>query len=237
MSDLTGKRVVVFGGGSGAGLAAAKLLASKGAEVIITGRDAVKLKAAGLASAAVDGRDTTAVHAFFDKLGPFDHLVITAGATTRGGSFLEEITDARFRETFDGKFWVQITAAHAGARHIRKGGSITFFSGGANRKALRGMTNIAAVNGALDAVVPTLALELAPTRVNSISPGTLRTTYWTGVPEEQLDQIMDRVAKGLPAGRVGTADDIAEAVLFVVTNGFLNGTVLCVDGGLPHSAL
>jgi NAD(P)-dependent dehydrogenase (short-subunit alcohol dehydrogenase family) len=239
---LESQTVVVFGGGSGVGLASAKLLAEKGARVIIAGRGAdqldVQKELGSRASAyAVDGKDVAAVDAFFERIGPFDHLVITAGATNRGGDFVSSITDKTFRETFDGKFWVQITAAHAGARTIRKGGSITFFSGGANRRAIKGMANIAAVNGALDAVVPTLAVELAPTRVNSISPGTLRTSYWKGVEQAQLDQLFDHMAKALPAGRVGTPDDIANTVLFVVTTSYLTGTVLCVDGGLPHAAL
>lgn len=237
---MNGQKVVVFGGGSGAGLAAAKLLASKGAEVIVTGRNLDKMAAArkeGLTAKAVDGKDLRAVRAFFEEVGPFDHLVITAGQTNRGGSFVDDITDESFRATFDGKFWVQVNAAHAAARTIKKGGSITFFSGGANRRALRGMTNIAAVNAAIDGIVPTLAVELAPTRVNAISPGTLRTSYWTGVPEEQLEQIFDRTAKALPAGRVGSPDDIANAVLFLVTTSFVTGAVLAVDGGLPHSSL
>lgn len=238
---LEGQKIVVFGGGSGAGLASAKLLASKGAEVIVAGRGAESLDAKKElgpkgSAIAVDGKDVAAVEAFFEKIGAFDHLVITAGATNRGGEFVTSITDKTFRETFDGKFWVQVTAAHAGAKRIRKGGSITFFSGGANRRAMKGMVNIAAVNGALDAIVPTLSLELAPTRVNAISPGTLRTTYWTGVGEAQLEQIFDHMAKALPAGRVGTADDIANAVLFVVTTGYLTGAVLPVDGGLPHAS-
>ena len=240
---LEGQKVVVFGGGSGVGLAAARLLASHGAEVVISGRDAGKLAKAAkespgnVTARAVDGRDVAGVKAFFAEVGPFDHLVISAGQTNRGGSFLDDLDDAKFRETFDGKFWVQISAARAGARRIRRGGSITFFSGGANRRAIKGMVNIAAVNGALDAVVPTLAIELAPTRVNAISPGTLRTTYWTGVSEEQLEQIFGRMAKALPAGRVGTADDIANAVLFLVTTSFVTGTMLAVDGGLPHASL
>jgi NAD(P)-dependent dehydrogenase (short-subunit alcohol dehydrogenase family) len=239
---LEGQRVVVFGGGSGVGLASAKLLASRGAEVIVTGRSAQKLASATEAlervtSEVVDGRDVAAVRRFFDRLGAIDHLVLTAGQTNRGGSFVDEITDEKFRATFDGKFWVQITAAHAAARHIRPGGSITFFSGGASRRAMKGMVNIAAVNGAIDAVVPTLAVELAPTRVNAISPGTLRTTYWTGVPEEQLDQIFGRMAKALPAGRVGTAEEIANAVAFLIETSFVTGTVLAIDGGLPHASL
>jgi NAD(P)-dependent dehydrogenase (short-subunit alcohol dehydrogenase family) len=243
VKQLEGQRVVVFGGGSGVGLATAKLLASHGAELVISGRGEARLAAAAkeiggnVMARSVDGKDLAAVEAFFAEVGAFDHLVIPAGQTNRGGSFLEELTVAKLRETFDGKFWVQIAAAHAGARHVRPGGSVTFFSGGASRRALKGMANIAAVNGAIDAVVPTLALELAPTRVNAVSPGTLRTTYWTGVPDEQLEQIFGRTAKALPAGRVGTADDIANAVLFLVTTSFVTGTVLAVDGGLPHASL
>ena len=238
---LAGAKVVVFGGGSGVGLASAKLLATEGAELVVTDRSEEKLAAAAkdfpgrITTRTVDGKDEAAVSAFFEEVGAFDHLVIPAGQTDRGGGFLSELTLAKFRTTLDGKFWVQVTVAHEGARRIRPGGSITFFSGGASRRAMRGMVNIAAVNGALDAIVPTLALELAPTRVNAISPGTLRTTYWTGVPEAQLEQIFDHMAKALPAGRVGTAEDIANAVLFLVTTGYVTGTILAVDGGLPHA--
>lgn len=228
-------KIVIFGGGSGVGLAAAKLFVSQGDEVIIGGREITPEAKAVAPMFAVDGKKPEDVRAFFEKVGAFDHLVITAGQTNRGGSFADEITDETFRATFDGKFWVQVTAAHAAVKHIRKGGSITFFSGGAAHRAMKGMVNIAAVNGALEAIVPTLALELAPTRVNAISPGTLRTTYWQGVPEAQLDAIFDRMAKALPAGRVGTADDIAKGVHFLVTSPFVTGTVLSIDGGLPHS--
>jgi NAD(P)-dependent dehydrogenase (short-subunit alcohol dehydrogenase family) len=240
--SLADQHAVVFGGGSGVGLASAKLLVAQGARVSIAGRDRAKLDAAiagtrGIEAHVADGRDLQSIRAFFDTVGTFDHLVIPAGQTTRGGSFVDAITEASFRETFDGKFWVQVNVAHAGAKQIRAGGSITLFSGGASRRAMKGMTNIAAVNGALDAIVPPLSIELAPTRVNAISPGTLRTTYWTGTPEAQLDQIMNRMANALPAGRVGTADDIARAVLFLVTSPYVTGTVLAVDGGLPHASL
>jgi NAD(P)-dependent dehydrogenase (short-subunit alcohol dehydrogenase family) len=239
---LNEQKVVVFGGASGAGLASAKRLASAGADVLIAGMGVEKLVGiekeydGRIRTYAVDGKNVAAVRTFFAEVGALDHLVITAGQTNRGGGFLNDITDESFRATFEGKFWVQVTAAHEGARQIRPGGSVTFFSGGASRRAMKGMTNIAAVNGALDAIVPTLALELAPTRVNAISPGTLRTSYWTGVPDEQLEQIFDRYAKAVPAGRVGTPDDIANAVYFLVTTSYVTGIVLPVDGGVPHAS-
>ena len=242
MGTLSGQKAVVFGASSGVGLASAQILAAHGATVVITSRDRAELDKAALQieggraeAHAVDGKDEAAIARFFAAVGEIDHLVIPAGATDRGGPFLDTMTQESFRKTFDGKFWVQMNVAHAGGKYVKRGGSITFFSGGAAHRAMRGMVNIAAVNAAIEAVVAPLSLELAPTRVNAISPGTLATSYWKGVPEEQQRAIFERVASQLPAGRVGTANDIANAVLFLVTTSFVTGTVLQVDGGVEHS--
>lgn len=238
---LRGQRVVVFGASSGVGLATGQIAQELGAEVVLVARDAVKLRKAaeGFAKApqveAVDGRDAEGVDALFARLGALHHLVIPAGVTTPGGEMATKMTREAMRETFEGKFWVQVNVALAGMRKLQRGGSITFFSGGAAHRALRGMANVAAVNGALEAIVPTLALELAPTRVNAISPGTLDTPYWTGVPDDTKAGIFARQAELLPAGRVGTADDIANAVRFLLTTSYATGTVMRVDGGLPLS--
>jgi NAD(P)-dependent dehydrogenase (short-subunit alcohol dehydrogenase family) len=243
MQALEGTLAVVFGASSGVGSATARLLAASGAEVVLAGRDPARLEQArreagpNARAVEVDGRDPAALDRFFADVGPHRHLVIPAGQTSRGGSFVGELTMERFRDTFEGKFWVQLGVAHAGARYVERGGSITFISGGAAHRALMGMVNVAAVNGAIEAVVGPLARELAPTRVNAISPGTLATGYWRGVPDEQLERIFSRTAEALPAARVGTADDIAEAVLFLARSDFVTGTVLQVDGGIQHSSL
>lgn len=238
---LSGQTAVVFGASSGVGLATAQLLASHGARLVITGRDKERLDSVPVEGEVtrelVDGADYAAVERFFASVGSFDHLVIPAGATDRGGRFLEQITPQSFRATFESKFWPQMNVAHAGGRYVNKGGSITFFSGGAAHRALEGMANVAAVNGAIEAVVGPLAVELAPTRVNGISPGSLATGYWRGVPDADRNAIFKRIGDGLLVGRIGTAEDIANAVLFLVTTSFVTGTVLEVDGGLRHSRM
>lgn len=237
---LFGARVVVFGGSSGVGLAVAAAARAAGAEVVLAARGREKLERAlarlgeGARGEVVDGRDERQVDDLFARLGPIDHLVLPAGSTTPGGEFTK-MTRTAMRATFEDKLWAQLNPAFAGARSLRRGGSITFFSGGAAHRAIRGMANVAAVNGALEALVPTLALELAPSRVNAISPGTLDTPYWTGVPDEAKQAIFARTADALPAGRVGTAEDVAAAVLFLLGSSFTTGIVLRVDGGLPLS--
>lgn len=168
MLQLTGQIAVIVGGGSGVGAACAAALAELGAEVVLVGRRAERLKAVSESIGpvarwfAADGHSEEQMRVVFEQVGMFDHLLIPAAKTDRVGNFVEALTQEKFRETFEGKFWTQVNTAHAGAPFVRPGGSITFFSGAASRKAMRGMINIAAVNGALEAIVPGLALELAP---------------------------------------------------------------------------
>lgn len=238
MMQLTGQTAVIVGGGSGVGAACAVALAELGAVVVLVGRRAERLKAVSESIGslarwfAADGHSEEQMRTVFEQVGVFDHLLIPAAKTDRVGNFVEALTQDKFRETFEGKFWTQVNTAHAGAPFIRPGGSITFFSGAASRKAMRGMINIAAVNGALEAIVPGLALELAPTRVNIIIPGTLDTPYYEGLDDAAKQAVFERTAGILPVGRVGTAADIANAAVFLVTTGYVTGIALEVDGGL-----
>ncbi|MFA5517017.1 MAG: SDR family oxidoreductase [Desulfuromonadales bacterium] len=233
--SLKGKKVIVIGGSSGIGLATARAVAAAGARVVIAGRSAQKLERArgeiggrpGLV--ALDVTRDEEVRNFFERAGEFDHLVTTAAAGATG-SFLDLPPEA-VRDLFESKFWGQYRAARYAAGQIREGGSITFFSGVASQKPLPGFSSFAAVNGAVNALCRALAVELAPVRVNAISPGIIETPAYAAMEAEVRQEFFDRTAAALPAGRIGRPAEVAEAVLFLMRNGFVTGAVLDIDGG------
>jgi NAD(P)-dependent dehydrogenase (short-subunit alcohol dehydrogenase family) len=233
---LQGKKAVIIGGSTGIGLETARLLTGEGATVTITGRSPEKLEAATrqlegpVTSHAFDGREVKAMQHFFAEVGSFDHLVLTMNSGGAVGAFLE-LEDPHFRSAFENKFWPFINAVRFGEKNLAPDGSITFVAGAAARKAVKGMSGIAATNGALLAMVGPLALELAPRRINAVSPGVIDTPYWHGVDETKRQEMFDFSASQVPVGRVGTAADIAQAILYLITNTFTTGTILDCDGG------
>lgn len=233
---LKGKKVVIVGGSSGMGLAGAKAAAEHGAHVIIAGRSEEKLKAAleqikGKAEAhAGDFTVEERVRAFFDKIGNLDHLVATAGGAVQYAPFVGTETSVA-NTVLGGKFWVQYNVAKHGAGHINPGGSITLFSGIFSRRPPKGFAALAANNGAIEALGRALAVELAPIRVNVISPGLVDTPLYHAMPEEQRKSMFAATAEALPVGRVGRPDDVAETMLYLMQNGYTTGCVVDVDGG------
>jgi NAD(P)-dependent dehydrogenase (short-subunit alcohol dehydrogenase family) len=232
---LHNQKVVIIGGSSGIGLATAKQAAAQGANVIIASRSADKLEQAKAelgSNAAAYTLDTTQeqqVKAFFETIGPFDHLVVSA-AETSGGAFLETDT-AKARQLFENKFWGQYYAAKYGAPNISPSGSITLFSGVVAYKAMIGSSMLGAVNAAVSNLGQTLALELAPIRVNIVSPGIIDTPSRSTMPEEARKDFYAAVANKLPVKRIGKAEDVAQSVLYLIQNSFVTGTVLHVEGG------
>ncbi len=233
------KQVVVIGGSSGIGLATAQAFAHEGAIVTITGRSSDKLEAAcshalphgrQLRGEVLEGQDDQAVGAFFQTFGPIDHLVIVAGGAGVFGPF-RTIDEVSFRAAFDRKFWIQVLAARYGAGLIREGGSMTFVSAATAQRPTPSSAGLAAINGAINALVGPLALELAPIRVNAIAPGIIDTPNWKFMGEEASKAFLNRHATSLPVKRVGQPEDVAEAILFVAANGYITGTILVVDGG------
>lgn len=233
--SLSEKKVVVIGGSSGMGLAVAKMAADEGAEVVIAGRSVEKLRRAAdeirqpVETRSLDVTQEREVKEFFAESGELDHLVVTA-ATGVAGGFLELDTPS-FRQVFDSKFWGQYFAARYGAQRIREGGSLTLFSGVAAAKPVAGLSAYAAVNGAVEALCRSLAVELAPLRVNAVSPGIVDTPAYAGMPPSERKKMFDSLAARLPARRVGRPEDVATAVVALMKNGYATGSVLSVDGG------
>jgi NAD(P)-dependent dehydrogenase (short-subunit alcohol dehydrogenase family) len=228
------QRIVVIGGSSGMGLAAAILMGKLGYEVVIASRSKEKLgsaiKAVGSGEAHVlDVCDEDAVNAFFSSLAPFHHLVVSAADFVMG-PFLE-LSVKEARRFFDSKFWGQYVVAKYGAKKIQKGGSITFFSGIASQKPVPNLAVASSINAAIEGLTRALAFELAPIRVNAISPGTISTPVWNSVPEKERLAYFKEVSQKLPAGRIGQPEDIAEAVRFLVECGYVTGEVIYCDGG------
>lgn len=237
-SSMTFKdqRVVITGGASGIGLATARAVVARGGQVVLASRDAERLASAAtlLGSAAttqvLDVTDEAAVAAFFAGIGSFDHLVTAAAGTARGK--VVELDTAQARALFESKYWGQYHCAKYGIPQMRPSGSVTLFSGWLNRKPMPGTSTLATINGAIEALARTLAIEVAPIRVNAVVPGMIDTPLWSArlSPEQQREHFAN-VGRALPVGRAGTADDVAHAVVYLMENGFTTGAVLDVDGG------
>ena len=230
------KRVVIVGGSSGIGLAVAEQVALQGDEVVIVSSNASRVQEAvksigGKAQGqAIDVSDEGAVESFFVNFGAFDHLIFTAGDSLQ----LHELADTdlkQARHAFELRYWSALAAVKYGSPQIRKGGSIVLTTGVAGRRPHRGWLIAASVCGTIEALTRALAIELAPIRVNAVSPGVVRTNLWQNMSPAEREQLFESVGKRLPVGRVGEAHDIAQAYLFLMQEEFGTGQTVVVDGG------
>jgi NAD(P)-dependent dehydrogenase (short-subunit alcohol dehydrogenase family) len=234
--DLNGKRVVVLGGTSGIGLAVAEAAAQAGAMVVVASSNPARVEAAlarlpqGAEGQALDLLDESAMRDVFARIGAFDHLVYTAGEALQIGP-LAETSLAGARTFFELRYWGALTAAKYGAPQIRPGGSIVFTSGIAGARPQAGWALGASICSAMEGLTRALAVELAPLRVNIVSPGFVRTPLWSTLAEEQREAMYAAAGARLPVGRVGEAADLAEAYLFLMRQGFATGQTFVVDGG------
>ncbi|MBY8878652.1 SDR family oxidoreductase [Actinacidiphila acidipaludis] len=230
------ERVVIMGGTSGIGLATAERELREGREVIVTGRDKGRLDAAlerlgeGASGASLDAGDENAVKAFFESIGPIDHVVVAVTGNTAAGPF-GSLALSDLRAATEGKLIAQAATAQAALKRLRPGGSLTFVTAGSSGAAIPGTAGLAAVNAAVEAMVPVLAVELAPTRVNAVSPGIVDTPWWDWLDADARRRTFDAYAEAAPAGRVGRPEDVAQAIGYLIASTFTTGVVLPVDGG------
>ena len=229
--SLAGKKVVVVGGSSGIGLATAELVKRDGAEVIIASRNADKLKAAadkaGAKGLVVDVTNDQSVADLFKACGPVDHVIVTAAQLKTGPFKTVSMDDVR--ATMEGKFWGAWRVARAA--EIKAGGSLTLVSGFLSIRPRPNSAIVGSANGALESLTRSLALELAPVRVNCVSPGIIDTPIRAAMPEAARKEMLAKTAAGLPVGRVGLGEDIALQIMAFMANGFATGSIVYIDGG------
>jgi NAD(P)-dependent dehydrogenase (short-subunit alcohol dehydrogenase family) len=233
--SLQGKTVVIIGGSSGIGFATARATIATGAHVVITGRSPARLQAASaelagaVRTAALDANDEAGTRDLFASLARVDHLFVSA-ATVSFGLKLTSPT-AELRPSLETRFWGSLYAVRECVPKMPPDGSITFTSGVAAWRPLPGGSVGSASCGAIEAYARALAVELGPIRVNTIAPGLIDTPLIAAVMGERAPEILKHEGERLPVRRVGRPEDIADAVVFLMSNGFTTGITLTVDGG------
>jgi NAD(P)-dependent dehydrogenase (short-subunit alcohol dehydrogenase family) len=232
---MSSRIALVVGGTSGIGLATARLLHAAGTEVHIAGRGKERLEAVAasdpeLTGHQADGGNHAEMAALADAIGRIDWLVITLSGSEGPGPIADLDLDM-LRRAFDAKFWGHVTTIQAVLPHLATDGSITLLGAISARAGVPGTAGIAAINGAVEALVKPLAVELAPIRVNGVSPGLVDTPWWSAMPEEMRTAYFAQAAQALPARHIATAEEIAEVVVTAATNANLTGTVIEADAG------
>lgn len=242
MTSLTEKIVVVIGGSSGFGYRVAQLAGMEGAHVILAGRNKARLDEAKNTLAAeghaveaiqLDAHDLQQQEEFFKRLPPFDHLVSMVG-DVMGGGFLEADL-AVIRHVIESKFFSNVRIGQLAAGKVRAGGSLIFTSGTGGRAQNACASYVG--NLGINALVEALAVELAPkARVNAVSPTWTLTPFWRDVPKDDVAAIRQRFEQSIPLQRIASIDEIANAYLFLMKNGFVTGQHIAVDGGIMLGA-
>lgn len=233
--NLTNQRVLVLGGSSGIGLGVARTALARGASVVVAGRSRARLDAAASVLSPADRvtlevldvtREEAVRELFLERHAPFDHVVLTAAHAYVVP--VRELPLDEARRVLDAK----VVAALSIAKHarFREGGSLTLTAGINQARPMRGVSAIAAANGALVALGRALAVELAPIRVNVLSPGWVDSPIWDAFGPDKERMLSAQAAK-LPLGKVGSPDELGHAAAFLMENTFLTGAVLEVDGG------
>ena len=235
-STLKDKRIVVLGGSSGLGLATAKAASQEGAQVVIASSNrrridnALKELPGEAEGKVIDLTKEENIKTFFEQTGNFDHLVYTAGENITAANVQEaDITAAK--DFFSIRFWGVFTAVKYGSSHINPGGSISLMSGNFGQRPAKSFSLGASVCGAMDAFTRAMAVELAPLRVNNVAAGVIKTALWNNMNEDDLNNFFNYIENSVLLKRVGDAEDVALAFLYLMKQTYMTGQSLIVDGG------
>jgi NAD(P)-dependent dehydrogenase (short-subunit alcohol dehydrogenase family) len=232
---LRGQTVVVIGGSAGIGLETARHAQAEGAELILAGRDPDRLKNAATVlgvsrTASFDANDSAALEAFFAGLeGPLDHVMVTAG-----GPYYAPLAEMDFdegRRALQEHPMLMVGVARFGAPKVRPGGTLLFMGGTGGRHPARGIGLVSALTAALPALTASLALEIAPVRVNLIAAGFVDTPLSASLLGDGLDERRDELRSTLAIGRVVGPADVAALAVHIMVNTALTGATYDIDGG------
>jgi len=232
---LEGTTVVVVGASSGMGLATAVAAHAAGANVVIVARDPERLEAArgtvgeGTRAFAFDAADSDAVEAMFAELGGVDHVACFTGE--QPASSVADTTHDQYQRALDARVWAARNLCAAAAPRMSSTGSFTFCSGLSAYRPRPGRAAGAAATAALESYARGMAVELAPIRVNTVCPGSFDTPVLDRAFGDRKAEALKPFLSTLPLKRLGRPEELAHAVLFLMTNGYKTGTVLHVNGG------
>ncbi|GAM62851.1 3-oxoacyl-(acyl-carrier protein) reductase [Vibrio ishigakensis] len=210
-------KFIIVGGTSGIGKALANTLINQGHEVIVGSR-----------RTGLDIQDNQSIVNFFKSAGEFDHLIITAGSYAPSGE-VKELNLAEAADAFDTKFWGSMRLVQQATPYLKS--SITLTSGMLSRKPVANTLVKTAANAALEASAKVLAKELAPVRVNIVSPGLTQTEAYSGMSDDARQAMFENASKSLPLGKVATADDLVGGYLLAIENPVITGSVIDINGG------
>ncbi|MBS1661861.1 MAG: SDR family oxidoreductase [Bacteroidetes bacterium] len=235
-NTLDGKKVIILGGSAGIGLATAKAAASEGAQVTIVSSNqqridqALQQLPASAKGVAVDLSKEANIKEFFDKTGSFDHLLYTAGENLSLSPIADTDID-QARSFFTIRYWGAFAAVKYAAPHINPGGSIGLMGGTASPRPGKGWSVASSICAAMEGFTRAMAVELAPVRVNLVAAGVVRTDLWNGFPEADRNQFFKTVGDSLLVKRIGEPEDIAQAFIYLMKQGYCTGQSLILDGG------
>jgi len=233
---LNAKRIAILGGTSGIGLAVAEAAGRAGAALVVASSRQASIDAAlaklpaGAEGHAANLKDEASVKALFAKLGPIDHLVFTAGENLQLGK-LADTELAAARDFFNLRYWGAYAAVKYGAPLIRSGGSITLTSGLAGQRPHPGWSVASSICSAMEGLTRALAVELAPIRVNIVSPGVVKSPLWSNMSEADRESLYRNMAETLLLRHVGDPEEVAEAYLYLMKQSYGTGQCVTVDGG------